>query len=342
MRFITILISLFIVISASVQISFAQSNCRDNCGVSSNVIEAYPTPNVYPLQINEQVLYDRSYRTVVGSLAVYDAPNGTLIENFGTGYNYATVIEESSGWAKIGDNQWVKSEILGDETLPSRFAGVELPDEPLPYTMAWTLTHLRASTNPGGQPAEDNPFLYRYTRVSLYATVEVDGYNWYQIGDNQWVHQFKVAKIIPVEKPEEVDTVKWVSVDLYEQVAVAYEDDKPVFATLVSSGLPQWSTNEGVFHVYIRFPRTLMSGAYNQPDAYYLEEVPWTMFFDNDIALHGTYWHDGFGYRQSHGCVNLSITDAYWLFNWADDEFNFADEDFEGPAVYVYSSGEYD
>ena len=341
MRLLSLIISFVFISIFSTQIATAQSNCSSNCGVSSTDIEAYPTPNVYPLPIDESILYDRNYRTIIGSLAVYDAPNGNLIEDYGTGYNYLTVIEESGGWAKIADDKWVKSEILGDPALPSRFAGVELPDESLPYTMAWTLKHLRASKTPGGESDGNNPYLYRYTRVNIYATAKVDGFSWYQIGVNQWVHQFNVAKILPVEKPADVDTHKWVSVDLYEQVAIAYEDDKPVFATLVSSGLPQWSTNEGVFHVYLRFPRTLMSGAYNQPDFYYLEEVPWTMYFDDDIALHGTYWHDGFGYRQSHGCVNLSIIDAYWLFNWADDEFDFANEDYEGPAVYVYSSGEY-
>ena len=341
MRLLTIATGLILLVFASVQITFAQSNCASDCGVSSSAIEAYPTPNVYPLQIDETILYDRSYRTVVGSLAVYDAPNGNLLENYGTGYNYATVIQEVNGWAEIAEGKWVKSEILGDDSLPSRFTGVELPDEPLPYTMAWTLKHLRAAKTPGGEPADDNPYLYRYTRVSLYATVEVDGFKWYQIGENQWVHQFNVAKIQPPEKPEEIDTHKWVSVDLYEQVAIAYEGDTPVFATLVSSGLSQWSTNEGIFHVYLRFPRTLMSGGYGAEDFYYLQEVPWTMYFDSDIGLHGTYWHDGFGYRQSHGCVNLSIMDAYWLFNWANDEFDFAAEDYEGPAVYVYSSGEY-
>jgi len=64
------------------------------------------------------------------------------------------------------------------------------------------------------------------------------------------------------------------------------------------------------------------------------------MYFDNDISLHGTYWHDGFGYRHSHGCVNLSISDAHYLFNWTTD----VEPDEDGDIltyVYVYSSGEY-
>lgn len=344
MRIIIKIFGILVFIASSVSMAYSQSNCVPpaNCGLSSTEIEAYPEPDIIPVIIEDDVLYDRRYRKLIGNLQIYDAPNGNLVNDFGEGYNYVTVMEEADGWAKINDDQWVKIEILGDEILPSRFAGVQLPEAPLPYTMAWTLRHLRASKTPGADSSDDNPYMYRYTRVNIYTSVEVDGYLWYQIGEDEWVHQFDVAKIIPTEKPEGVDTHKWVSVDLYEQVAIAYEDDRPVFATLVSSGLSAWSTNEGIFHVYLRFPRTLMSGAYSQPDFYYLEEVPWTMYFDDDIALHGTYWHDGFGYRQSHGCVNLSITDAYWLFNWADDEFDFANEDYEGPAVYVYSSGDYD
>jgi len=130
-------------------------------------------------------------------------------------------------------------------------------------------------------------------------------------------------------------------VDLYEQVLIAYEDDTPVFATLISSGLPQWSTNTGLFNIYVRYERTIMSGAEGQPDFYYLEEVPWTMYFDQDIGLHGAYWHDGFGYRRSHGCVNMSITDAAWIYRWSASEFDFTVENDLGAAVYVYYSDSY-
>ena len=129
-------------------------------------------------------------------------------------------------------------------------------------------------------------------------------------------------------------------IDLYEQTLIAYEGERPVFSTLISSGLEEWSTNEGLFHVYLRYERTPMSGAYQQPDFYWLQEVPWTQYFDDDIALHGTYWHDGFGYRHSHGCVNASITDAKWLYEWAADQWDY--EEGQGMAVYVYSSGQYD
>jgi len=108
-----------------------------------------------------------------------------------------------------------------------------------------------------------------------------------------------------------------------------------VFASLISSGLPQWGTREGLFQIYDRFEATRMSGAAGQPDFYFIEEVPYVLYFDGDIALHGTYWHDRFGYRQSHGCVNLSIMDAWWFFEWTKEE------PYQDAWVYVYSSGTY-
>jgi len=63
------------------------------------------------------------------------------------------------------------------------------------------------------------------------------------------------------------------------------------------------------------------------------------MYFDGGISLHGTYWHDLFGYRQSHGCVNLTISDAHYLYNWFHNGTDPTDQ-LDNP-VYVYSSGTY-
>ena len=322
----------------------AQTTCSPGgCGAPASAIEANRWPDVTPLRIDDQLLYDRDYRKIEGEFGMHSAPNSLESDVYAPGFTFVTVFEQSGEWSRVGENQWVRSDILSDSVGPSRFAGALLPaDGPLPYTFAWTLWHLRGAKTPGGPEAADNPFLYRYTRVYIYATVNVDGYDWYQIGPSQWVHQFKVAKVLPISRPAALDTHKWVSVDLYEQVAIAYEDTRPVFATLVSSGMEEWPTNEGLYHVYVRFKRTHMSGAYAQPDFYYLQEVPWTMYFDDQIALHGAYWHDGFGFRRSHGCVNLTVTDAHWLFQWSESEYDYKNGDLTGPAVYVYSSGAYD
>jgi hypothetical protein len=48
------------------------------------------------------------------------------------------------------------------------------------------------------------------------------------------------------------------------------------------------------------------------------------MYFDElmGIALHGTFWHDRFGYKHSHGCVNMTILDAEWTFKWSENAPN--------------------
>ncbi len=318
------------------------TECQGALGLPQSVLDAYPKPNVTTLPIDDSLLYDRIYRKIHGPVNIMDAPGGNVVDSLGAGFTYVTVNGLNNDWSQIAKNEWVPSSALTDDVLVSRYSGVTLPDEQLPYPAAWTMKHLRPASVPGGDDDPNNPFLYRYTLVNLYTYTEVDGKRWYQVGPGQWIHQYNISKITPIEKPEGIDTHKWVAVDLYEQSLVAYEDDKPVFSTLISSGLKDWGTNEGLFHVYLRYERTTMSGAVQASDFYSLQEVPWTMYFDHDIALHGTYWHDGFGYRHSHGCVNMSITDAHWLYQWSASETDYSVPNDPGMAVYVYSSGSYD
>lgn len=319
--------------------------CAQAQGLSEADIAAYPSPNIEALPVDENLLYDRYYQQANSKFDIFDAPGGNVIGSLDAGFNFVTTLKVQDGWAEINSGQWVQAENLKDSGwVVSHFSGVLLPEEGLAYPMAWALVNFYPSRQPGGEPDESQPIVWRYTRLNLYSSVQAeDGTAWYQIGVDQWVHQFHVAKIIPVERPAEVDTNLWVSVDLYEQVLVAYMGNRPVMATLIASGLPQWETYEGLFHIYFRRERKNMSGGEVGADFYFLEEVPWTMFFDEGRALHGAYWHDGFGYRRSHGCVNMSITDAHWLYQWVADEMgshSSADKE-NGPAVYVYSSGQY-
>lgn len=46
--------------------------------------------------------------------------------------------------------------------------------------------------------------------------------------------------------------------------------------------------------------------------------MPWTNFFTaGGVALHGTYWHENFGFPMSHGCVNMRTEDALWVYRWS-------------------------
>jgi lipoprotein-anchoring transpeptidase ErfK/SrfK len=83
-----------------------------------------------------------------------------------------------------------------------------------------------------------------------------------------------------------------------------------------------------------------MSGFAGAPNSYALQSVPWVMYFDGSISLHGTYWHDLLGFRRSRGCVNLTIRDARWLFEWSSAGEPNEDGDIV-TSVYVFASGDY-
>ena len=80
-------------------------------------------------------------------------------------------------------------------------------------------------------------------------------------------------------------------------------------------------TRPGLFQIYKKKPLETMTGAFeaDKLDYYYLEDVPWTMYFDQARALHGAYWRPWFGVAGTHGCVNFSLGDANWLFQWAKE-----------------------
>ncbi|MGC8856131.1 MAG: L,D-transpeptidase family protein [Anaerolineae bacterium] len=106
--------------------------------------------------------------------------------------------------------------------------------------------------------------------------------------------------------------VRWIDVNLSQQRVYAYEGDTLVNSFVVSTGTWQTPTVTGQFHIWIKLRSTTMTGP-----GYYLPNVPYTMYFYKGYGLHGTYWHSNFGMPMSHGCVNLSIPDAEWLYNWA-------------------------
>lgn len=104
----------------------------------------------------------------------------------------------------------------------------------------------------------------------------------------------------------------WIDVNLSQQRVYAYEGDTVVNSFVVSTGTWQTPTVTGSYKVWIKLRSTDMSGP-----GYYLPDVPFTMYFYKGYGLHGTYWHNNFGTPMSHGCVNLSIPDAEWLYNFS-------------------------
>ena len=104
----------------------------------------------------------------------------------------------------------------------------------------------------------------------------------------------------------------WIDVNLSEQRLYAYAGDTLVNSFVVSTGTWQTPTVTGKYKIWIKLRSAPMSGP-----GYYLPDVPYIMYFYKGYGLHGTYWHNNFGTPMSHGCVNLTIPDAEWVYNFS-------------------------
>lgn len=135
-------------------------------------------------------------------------------------------------------------------------------------------------------------------------------------GDEIKVTTFVIAfgevKIYPSAMPGRFPG-KYIDVNISEQRLYAFEGDHQVNSFLISSGLWSHPTPLGQFYIYDKSRVTRMRGA-----DYDLPGVEWVSWWSGDYSIHGTYWHNNFGHRMSHGCINASNEDAQWIYNWDD------------------------
>ncbi len=129
--------------------------------------------------------------------------------------------------------------------------------------------------------------------------------------------ELPVIEVTPVEvqAPPDIDNTGigvsdfWIDVNLSQQMVYAYSGNTVIATFVVSTGTWDHPTVTGQYTIYVMYRYADMSGP-----GYYLSDVPYVMYFYKGYGLHGTYWHSNFGVPMSHGCVNLSIPDAAWLF----------------------------
>jgi hypothetical protein len=217
------------------------------------------------------------------------------------------------------------------DLITTQFTGVTVAQIPArPFGWISNYYGVYPSRAPGGERNKTAPYRERYERMQVFDVQTVNGVNWYLIGVNQWIDQYQIGLVYPLTGlPQGVPAgEKWISINLFEQTLAAYEGDRLVFATLTASGIPGWWTRPGLFRIEHKFELDTMQGAVEEDksDYYYVASVPWVMYFDNTRAIHGEYWHNNLGQPHSHGCVNVPVADAHWLYDWAA----------EGTPVWVY------
>jgi len=163
--------------------------------------------------------------------------------------------------------------------------------------------------------------------------------------DGSGIPVYNDALFLPVGNPNPMGDLatpgkKRIEISISEQRLWAYQGDTLITTTLVSTGLAPNDTERGVFHVRYKLEKQDMAGTTNasgevvamgeeaanaagtgeaaNQSAYTVDDVPHVMYFNYDAeALHGAYWHNNFGNRMSHGCVNLPLDMAQFLFGWA-------------------------
>lgn len=245
------------------------------------------------------------------------------LREFLAGDNWVSVMGEveyeGELWYQINPGEFVRAGHLSF-TSPSRFRGV-FPTEQPRYPFAWINRDVRPSFSPAGAERSDM-LLRRYEMITIYAQEHIGNQMWYLIGQDQWVEQSYTARVTVSPIPEGVGPdEKWIEVNTYEQTLAAYEGERMVFATLVSTGRRETWTPNGLNRMWGKLPTTPMinrSVGPGSPAYYYLEDVEWTQYFIGAYAIHAAYWHNSFGFTRSHGCVNMSILDAKWLFEWTE------------------------
>ena len=203
-----------------------------------------------------------------------------------------------------------------------------LAEVTVPYTQSWRYTKYY-----GWKP------LYRLYYKSVHWIDKIaegpDAKLWYRIFDGlasvpYHVRPSHLRMILPKEitpiSPEIDFSDKRVDVNLSTQRLTAFEYEKTVFQTTISSGLNQGNPNgiglntpTGTFHIREKMPSKHMGDGSLATDinAYELPGVPWSCFFtEAGHAFHGTYWHENYGVPMSHGCINMRTHEAKWLFRW--------------------------
>ncbi|MGK7948107.1 MAG: L,D-transpeptidase [Xenococcaceae cyanobacterium] len=115
---------------------------------------------------------------------------------------------------------------------------------------------------------------------------------------------------------QKIDNLKqsgqnWIEIDLSDRHLFAWEGKNQTFTAVISTGKETTPTHPGIYTIQRKYPQDRMRGTdYDIPD------VPNVLYFDRGYALHGAYWHNNFGLPVTHGCINLPIHNAQWLFDW--------------------------
>jgi lipoprotein-anchoring transpeptidase ErfK/SrfK len=260
----------------------------------------------YAEVVNDRAKVYASFQDAVGKTGNYG-----YLPNYPAYVAYTTSRNSDDGqFYYLTNYGWMDGENLQPLT-PSTFSGLLLTRD-VTFRFGWVLAGTQ-SVNAAGTPIQT------YTRYQIVhevpAVTQKPGY--IAVGADEWLPDDSVALVSPVVPVDAGEgTCRFIYVNLAEQTLTVYNECKPVFATLVSSGKNSW-TFEGRFAILNKVAYSSITPPVESTSEYYIEGVPYFMTYSGNFGFHGAYWHDNFGTAASHGCINLAPADAKWLYEWA-------------------------
>jgi hypothetical protein len=207
--------------------------------------------------------------------------------------------------------------------------------EPPGFWAEVSMPYVQGSWGPGANPTAHRLYFETVYRV-IDAKADDTGTWWYQLADGItygspgfWVpaasmRHFPPEALSPIS-PGRTD--KWMQITIDTETLVCYEGERAVFTTRTASGVWGLGTPWGEFTVlYKRHTRRMVGDDYDLPG------VPFPVYLTHSgVAIHGTYWHNDYGRRHSHGCLNIPSRDARWIFRWVDPVADYNETTTEAP-----------
>jgi lipoprotein-anchoring transpeptidase ErfK/SrfK len=242
-------------------------------------------------------------------------------------YHFVNAVETSGGTVLERKNGQV---VPADEIFiypVTRFHGRDLVQEPLAEGLipAWIFNYEGGAIYASPEVADEPALTLDFHMALAVKDEPVDkAGHWWEIpdalgpGKSGYAHdQVTIRHWVARPPPEDIEADEvWLDVDRGQQVLALRKGKELLFVTLVSTGRGiQWRTPSGIFRIMNKSIYGDMASLPDAEEPYHVEKVPWVAYFWPRYAIHGAFWHWGFGHTASHGCINLSPRDARYIFD---------------------------
>jgi len=292
--------------------------CEEYIEYTSEPASASPQPAVRP----GEILPFRYAFVRFDGTPGYGRPEdyfvGDFLESYGEGFGLVVTsqrVVDGIGFLRLRRGTYVTDDSVRF-ARGSDFQGVRLEGD---AALAWVRTNATPlRSRPTGR------IVRRLGRRDLVHVAAIEGTN-ARLAEGGFVRVADLNRVVVTDPPVGIgERERWIDVSVTEQVLIAYEGRTPRFATLVSTGADRAgsATPLGEFRIWAKLATSDMDDLERQDVAsnYLIEGVPWVQYFDGSNALHAAFWHDDFGKRRSHGCVNLAPTDARFLYTFTQPD----------------------